>query len=151
MPSQWLGGKRPKGIAPTPILVIGPENFDDKNLLWRKLDVITFWMDDVELHTRSISKRENREERGGEWYWTGASHFALLWADKHWFDRCIYHPTGTSYAACDRRDRNMLEKCPKNGLFIAFWDRQCQTTATLIELAELYFPADQIRIIKYRS
>jgi hypothetical protein len=130
----WIGDK-PKGIKAEKILVCGSRTFANYQLLIDKLDLLTFWFDDVEVVHGG--NRHKMVVDGGVVY-CGADYFAGLWAERNFYRQVIFEPDWKKHgkAAGPIRNREMVEHVGRGGYCVSFWDGTSQGTRDCITQAK---------------
>jgi hypothetical protein len=137
--SKWTGNRPPPVLQVDPVVVSGGRDFTDRDLLFAKLDRLTFWLDNPVLVVGDCP--------------SGADVLAVEWAEWNWYDRVIFRADWNEHgkAAGMRRNAEMVRYAAENGcqVFVAFWDGRSPGTDHCIEVAKKWIPAWGIKIVRY--
>ena len=103
MPRQWINGP-PKGLVFQKVLVLGPDEYDDKDRVFQALDNYTVRMEGVEVllvsHTDTFIPR-----------WSGVPLYAKQWAERAWWNRLVW--CQAAWGLTKRHVREMTEEVNK--------------------------------------
>jgi hypothetical protein len=123
--------------------VCGGRDFDEYELLFRKMEKYTLELDDPIIVTGGQRKRV---ERNGELVYIGADYFAEQWAGWNWYLTRIFYPD-KKFPSPQRfhiRNRKIIEHID---YLVAFWDGLSPGTKSMIDMAkERKIP---LRIVRY--
>jgi hypothetical protein len=143
VPSQWKDCRRPPGVVPEFLLVTGTRTFDDYELLEWKLDLVTYFWDDVAVCHGHSFHRTPRGHTGADWH-------AEKWAEKNWYDRHHYIADWEKYgkAAGPRRNGEMCRfVAAQDGTLVAFWDGKSKGTADCVRQFRALSP--RVHVVRY--
>jgi hypothetical protein len=112
------------------LIVCGPVDFDDYDLLKSKLDKLTEGINRKKLtiHTGALN---------------GVDKLAEDWAYKNGVTVMRFHP---DYQKPDKAKNDMAKNCVA---CLAFWDGKCRHTKAMINVAKTY--RLQLRVIRYEA
>lgn len=146
--SPWIAKVQPKGVPVTQVIICGGRDFRDGELLFRKMNKLTYWFDLVEVVIGGMGRRV---ERGGEWVWEGADYWGNQWAERNWMIRHIWHPDwkGLGKRAGPHRNREMARSVQDGGHCVAFWNGRSPGTANMIQEFKQYNNPKHLKIVRY--
>jgi hypothetical protein len=87
-PNPWLAPK-PKWLKPKRVIIAGTRTFDNYKLLKDKVELFTFWFEDIEVVSGA---QRLRVERDGEWTYVGADFLGEQWAMRNWWTIHRFYP-----------------------------------------------------------
>lgn len=129
----------------TKIIICGTRDFTNWELLQRKMDLFTFWMEDVEVVSGGQRKKIGYNQ------WAGADFFGEWWGQRNWYKCTIFHADWETHgkAAGPIRNEEMAKYVAENGggHCVAFWDGSSTGTWHMIDTARRY--GLQTRVVRY--
>lgn len=148
-PCPWKGGKPPAGIKTERLIVCGSRDFDDYELMKRKLDTYTFWFENVEVYSGGqVTKRE----RGGEWEYVGADHLAEKWATANYYTLKIFHADWDTHGkkAGPLRNAEMVAAAGESAYLVAFLAPNSVGTLDTLKRAARCLKPNRIKVVKWK-
>lgn len=130
------------------VIICGTRTFEDKKLLFKKMDFYTLTLIDPIIVTGGQKKRV---ERKGEWTYQGADYWGEQWAYSNYYLVKIFYPDWDAHGkkAGPIRNREMAEYVGPKGFLIAFWDGVSPGTKNMIEEAKRVGMKDsRIRVVE---
>lgn len=152
-PCPWIGGVRPPGLDTKKVLICGTRTFDDYPLLKEKMDLFTFWFEDV-----IVLSGGNRTMvyKMGEMVYIGADHYGELWAEQNWYTRLLFNAHWAKHGkkAGPLRNSDMAKELalePRTSFVVAFWNGSSAGTRDMLQKADRVLKSSHIKVVRYKD
>lgn len=154
-PFPWKYGRKPEGLRTKKVLICGCRNFDQYEFLRERLDVLTFWFEDVVVVSggnKTLVFRDN------EVAYVGADYWGEQWALDNYYTRAIFEADWKNEGkkAGPLRNAEMalfLSREPKSAFCVAFQPKGRNTPGTsdmLARAAGVLHPS-HIKVFRYKE